>query len=263
VKVCRNGHSYLPGKRRGCGECAKARAVEYRKERDADPKRLDAKRKLAREYKRAKYASDPAFRAQDKKLTARSLKKRRALDPTVAIREKEYQRKWHQRRKEAPGFSEKQRLQTQLRRQDAAYARRERERAIAADRARNADPEFKARKAAYMRDRFRRTAVRELHRKNNHKRRATVAGTASPGVTPSEWAAIKKAYELPDGSEACAYCRKACRPTIDHVIPIARGGVDAAHNVVPACKACNCSKRDRLLSEWHRAPSNFVLKHTG
>lgn len=261
VKVCRNGHAYLPGKRRGCEECAKQRNAERRAEQRADPEKLEALRKRAREYKRAKYSSDPAFRAREIALVQRSKKKRRAADSTVVIADKEYQREYHERRKADPQYIERKRSNTRRLRDDAEYTERERKRALAADRARNADPAFKKRKSAYMRERFQRQHVRELHRTNGHKRRATVAGTASPGVTAKEWAAIRKVYALPDGTEACAYCRKACKATADHVIPIARGGVDAASNVVPACKPCNCGKRDRLLSEWHRAPKNFELKH--
>ena len=34
--------------------------------------------------------------------------------------------------------------------------------------------------------------------------------------------------------------------TCDHVIPKARGGTDDLANLVPACRACNSAKRDRL-----------------
>ena len=44
----------------------------------------------------------------------------------------------------------------------------------------------------------------------------------------------------------CHYCQKKYRPTeltMDHIVPIARGGESKQGNVVPACKACNQSKK--------------------
>jgi len=40
--------------------------------------------------------------------------------------------------------------------------------------------------------------------------------------------------------------------TIDHVIPIARGGSHTPDNLVAACLRCNSSKRERLPQEWVR-----------
>ena len=37
----------------------------------------------------------------------------------------------------------------------------------------------------------------------------------------------------------CHYCHKL---TMDHIIPVARGGTSTKGNVVPACFACNQSK---------------------
>jgi len=44
----------------------------------------------------------------------------------------------------------------------------------------------------------------------------------------------------------CAYCGGRFAPgelTMDHVVPIARGGRSARGNVVPACKPCNQEKK--------------------
>ncbi len=44
----------------------------------------------------------------------------------------------------------------------------------------------------------------------------------------------------------CHYCEKKFAPkelTMDHVIPIARGGTSTEGNIVPACKACNRDKK--------------------
>ncbi|WP_027362531.1 HNH endonuclease [Desulfospira joergensenii] len=51
----------------------------------------------------------------------------------------------------------------------------------------------------------------------------------------------------------CHYCRKSFAPadlTMDHVIPLARGGKSEKYNLVPCCKACNTKKRQLLPAEW-------------
>jgi 5-methylcytosine-specific restriction endonuclease McrA len=39
-------------------------------------------------------------------------------------------------------------------------------------------------------------------------------------------------------------------PTIDHVVPLARGGAHSPSNLVAACLSCNVSKGAKLLTEW-------------
>lgn len=44
----------------------------------------------------------------------------------------------------------------------------------------------------------------------------------------------------------CHYCGKKFSPselTMDHIVPVARGGTSTAGNVVPACRACNATKK--------------------
>lgn len=43
-------------------------------------------------------------------------------------------------------------------------------------------------------------------------------------------------------------------PTIDHVVPLSRGGEDTLSNVQLACFICNLVKHDRLLEEVLAAP---------
>lgn len=87
-------------------------------------------------------------------------------------------------------------------------------------------------------------------RASEHRRRARLKDGTSPGVTPREWREICDNYRDSDGIIRCAYCFRRCRPTREHVVPISKGGRDAPDNVVPACKPCNSSKRDRALGEW-------------
>lgn len=54
-------------------------------------------------------------------------------------------------------------------------------------------------------------------------------------------------------SGVCYYCGRKFRPaelTMDHLVPIARGGKSAPGNLVPACKECNSKKKYLLPTEW-------------
>ncbi len=51
----------------------------------------------------------------------------------------------------------------------------------------------------------------------------------------------------------CHYCEQAVAPselTMDHLIPLSRGGKTTKGNVVPACKECNNKKKYLLPMEW-------------
>lgn len=51
----------------------------------------------------------------------------------------------------------------------------------------------------------------------------------------------------------CHYCGKKVSPrslTMDHIVPIVRGGKSTKGNVVPACKECNIKKKHSLLMDW-------------
>jgi 5-methylcytosine-specific restriction endonuclease McrA len=51
----------------------------------------------------------------------------------------------------------------------------------------------------------------------------------------------------------CFYCRRRMARaalTMDHVVPLGRGGRSVRGNVVPACKDCNTRKKSLLPVEW-------------
>lgn len=54
-------------------------------------------------------------------------------------------------------------------------------------------------------------------------------------------------------SGRCHYCEAQFTPaelTMDHIIPISRGGKSSKGNTVPACKTCNNKKKYLLPIEW-------------
>jgi 5-methylcytosine-specific restriction endonuclease McrA len=51
----------------------------------------------------------------------------------------------------------------------------------------------------------------------------------------------------------CHYCGKKFtydQLTMDHLVPLARGGRSSKDNLVPSCKACNNVKKSLLPLEW-------------
>lgn len=49
----------------------------------------------------------------------------------------------------------------------------------------------------------------------------------------------------------CGYCGSTKTLTIDHVIPVSRGGKTTFENCVTACRECNLKKKNRTPSEAH------------
>jgi 5-methylcytosine-specific restriction endonuclease McrA len=55
------------------------------------------------------------------------------------------------------------------------------------------------------------------------------------------------------GSGICYYCGSQQQPkelTMDHIVPLGRGGRSTKGNLVPACKECNNRKKTLLPLEW-------------
>ena len=51
----------------------------------------------------------------------------------------------------------------------------------------------------------------------------------------------------------CHYCGDTVPPkelTMDHIVPISRGGKSTRGNVAPCCKTCNNTKKQLLPMEW-------------
>ncbi|MCC6481353.1 MAG: HNH endonuclease [Sphingomonadaceae bacterium] len=79
----------------------------------------------------------------------------------------------------------------------------------------------------------------------NHKARRRAAAKSGEKITFPQWQALVARFR-----GACAYCgRTDVKLTMDHVVPLAKGGAHALSNIVPACSHCNSSKRDQDWSD--------------
>lgn len=93
-------------------------------------------------------------------------------------------------------------------------------------------------------------AILEKHRLNHlpkmaeksHKRRAKLRGNGVFQVTEKE---LIRLYASP-----CAHCGTMENVTIDHIIPVARGGRHSIGNLQPLCLTCNSSKNAKTMAEW-------------
>jgi 5-methylcytosine-specific restriction endonuclease McrA len=75
----------------------------------------------------------------------------------------------------------------------------------------------------------------------NKHRRAKKTGATLNDLTLAQWQEIKAHY-----GQRCVYCgRKMQRLTLDHIIPLSKGGNHTATNIVPACLSCNSRKNNR------------------
>lgn len=61
----------------------------------------------------------------------------------------------------------------------------------------------------------------------------------------------------------CYYCGAAVAAkelTLDHIVPLVRGGTSSRGNCVPACKSCNSKKQSLLPIEWAEYLAGFGAK---
>lgn len=123
----------------------------------------------------------------------------------------------------------------------AAYLQSDQARQLRLKHERN--PKTKAKRKAYLIANPDRASV--YNAKRGARRRAiTKVGT----VLPADWLAIKTRH-----GGRCIYCgKKPDRLTMDHFVPLAKGGAHDPSNIVPACRSCNSRKRDL-------APQEFAL----
>ena len=82
----------------------------------------------------------------------------------------------------------------------------------------------------------------EASQRDAFKRRAAFS-KVEKSLTRKDWQAI-----LDKHNNTCFYCGvTGVTLTVDHKIPVSKGGPHVKSNVVPACKSCNSRKHSKLL----------------
>jgi 5-methylcytosine-specific restriction protein A len=67
------------------------------------------------------------------------------------------------------------------------------------------------------------------------------------GIRQSQWWKRKRSEGI------CYFCKLKFPPkelTMDHIVPLTRGGKSTKGNLVPCCKECNNKKKYLLPLEW-------------
>lgn len=113
---------------------------------------------------------------------------------------------------------------------------------------REANPEYmrqwyeENREAQRVYKRQYRTTKPEVHRAAWHRRRARKLEAPGDGVSAGQWADVLERY-----GHKCLACGATEDLTMDHVVPLAKGGAHDVSNVQPLCHSCNASKQDQTI----------------
>ncbi|MDP4158382.1 MAG: HNH endonuclease [Bacillota bacterium] len=111
----------------------------------------------------------------------------------------------------------------------------------------------------------------EYQRKNKervrewHHKRVTREKSLPNTLTNEQWEEKRKKFDY-----KCAYCGKKSLLHREHFIPISKGGGYTYSNILPACKFCNSSKKDRDFFKWYPQYEHYsheregkILEHLG
>lgn len=82
----------------------------------------------------------------------------------------------------------------------------------------------------------------DFHRNKEQRRRARKRNAKTFRVTRKDTARLLNG--------PCFYCGSKGEITLDHIIPLIKGGDHSVGNLVGACKACNSHKQGRFVTQW-------------
>lgn len=101
-------------------------------------------------------------------------------------------------------------------------------------------------KKYYNTEKRREQSKKYAHRErtDRHKRRARLRD-AIGNFTKEQ---LKARFEY--HGDRCIYCKSTNRVTVEHMIPLCRGGTNWASNIAPSCYHCNTSKGKRTHKEF-------------
>lgn len=94
--------------------------------------------------------------------------------------------------------------------------------------------------------------LRLYHREKSKRRKAVIKDRTAVQITPKQLLQRFAVF-----GDCCAYCGAGGDLQIEHAVPIAKGGTHAMGNILPACKTCNYSKRDKEIQSWYESQPFF------
>lgn len=156
----------------------------------------------------------------------------------------------------------------ELKAQKRAYYAATRERSL--KRVKEYSDKNKAKILAYQADYYKTNTERvksnvRAYRKSNpdkkthleNRRRASKFMNGGSHTLPDRLAKFQRLGNI------CFYCRQPKKLSIDHDIPLSRGGTDDIDNILPACRSCNSKKHDRTAIEFLAKINRYHLKSIG
>lgn len=110
----------------------------------------------------------------------------------------------------------------------------------------------------YQQERARRIEYATAYAKRNphvgqaakRRRRAQAANAGVFAFSSGDWLRLQRRLDF-----RCVYCGERRPLSMDHVVPLIRGGRHSIGNIVPACMPCNASKNGRYITEWRSGRS--------
>jgi 5-methylcytosine-specific restriction endonuclease McrA len=128
------------------------------------------------------------------------------------------------------------------------------------------DPEFAQKRKAFTRSRrdLDRILETERYRKNPEKKKASVLKHIKSNPDAHRLRRLKRrAAQQENGvfvvapkeiqkilNSVCIFCGATDNITVEHLIPLSRGGRHSIGNLAPSCKSCNSAKGTRTVMEF-------------
>lgn len=210
---------------------------------------------------RCKICETARYRANEEAVKARAKAYRENNAEQVRAKKKEYsdahkaeKSAYDRARYEALGAEIRARVKAYreanpdlIRERKKKYQRENREKLIAYLREwYKANVEYRRENAERLREKARLWAQANPHKIaiRRHKRRAHIIANGGNFSLDDYLLLIEIQGDI------CAYCHRADKMTIEHIIPVSRGGRHELSNICLACKSCNSSKGDKMLHEW-------------
>lgn len=81
----------------------------------------------------------------------------------------------------------------------------------------------------------------EQYIRNVHNRRVKIKASGK-SYTPQEWISLCQKFD-----NLCLCCGKRLPITVDHIVPISKGGGNTIDNIQPLCKTCNNKKFTKII----------------